>query len=88
MNNIDVAEPRTIVSGLLPLIVDLDGTLIRSNLLIETCFAAIGRDSRIAFSAIRSLAIGNTDVCDRACFERPAEQATGGMSHLLLIINA
>ena len=58
MNNIDVAKPRTIVSGLLPLIVDLDGTLIRSNLLIETWLAAIGGNLRIVFSAIRSLALG------------------------------
>jgi 4-hydroxybenzoate polyprenyltransferase len=62
MSSIDVAERRTIISDLLPLIVDLDGTLIRSNLLIETCFAAIGRDSHIAFSAIRSLAFGKAEL--------------------------
>jgi 4-hydroxybenzoate polyprenyltransferase/phosphoserine phosphatase len=41
-----------------PLVVDLDGTLVRSDLLIETAFAALGRDPLSVFDMIRALVRG------------------------------
>jgi 4-hydroxybenzoate polyprenyltransferase/phosphoserine phosphatase len=41
-----------------PLIVDLDGTLIRSDLLIETAFSEIGREPLSVFGILRALMKG------------------------------
>ena len=41
-----------------PLVVDLDGTLIRSDLLIETAFAELGRRPLSGFRLLRALAAG------------------------------
>jgi hypothetical protein len=37
-------ETSTIRSKLKPLVVDLDGTLVRSDLLVESAFAHLGHD--------------------------------------------
>ncbi len=57
-STIDVAQNRSVAAGLAPLVVDLDGTLIRSDLLIETCFAAVGKKASIGLSALGALARG------------------------------
>ena len=41
-----------------PLVVDLDGTLIRSDLLIETAFAELGRQPLSGFRLLRALISG------------------------------
>jgi 4-hydroxybenzoate polyprenyltransferase/phosphoserine phosphatase len=41
-----------------PLVVDLDGTLLRSDLLVETGFATLGRRPRSIFSVFRALLKG------------------------------
>ena len=55
---LNVAERLPVAAGLRPLVVDLDGTLIRSDLLIENGFAAIGREPGILLSAAAALARG------------------------------
>ncbi|MGK2911748.1 MAG: UbiA family prenyltransferase [Sphingobium sp.] len=45
-----------------PLVVDLDGTLIRSDLLIETMFGAAGRDIRLLVPMLRALRHGKAAV--------------------------
>jgi 4-hydroxybenzoate polyprenyltransferase len=55
---LNVADERHAVAKSVPLVVDLDGTLIRSDLLIESMFGALGRDPRIVVSAALALIRG------------------------------
>ncbi len=55
---IDAAESKPANIGGLPLVVDLDGTLIKSDLLIESFFGRIGKDPASIFSLLLALRHG------------------------------
>jgi phosphoserine phosphatase len=55
---IAIKRPDSTSFSTRPLIVDLDGTLIRSDLLIETVFSEIGRDPLSVFGMFSALARG------------------------------
>lgn len=59
----------------LPLVVDLDGTLIRTDLLVESFFALLGHQPSAAFRALRALRIGRAEfkakLADQAVIEVP-----------------
>jgi 4-hydroxybenzoate polyprenyltransferase/phosphoserine phosphatase len=73
---VDAAEPSATVSGI-PLIVDLDGSLVRSNLLVESFFAEIGNNYRRLPSLFWALVRG------KAAFKASiAEGTTADAMHL------
>ena len=51
----------------IPLVVDLDGTLIRSDLLIETFFAEIGRDPASLVGLARAARAGKAAIKQHLC---------------------
>ncbi|WP_390913731.1 UbiA family prenyltransferase [Pseudosulfitobacter sp. SM2401] len=72
----------------IPLIVDLDGTLLRSDLLIETAFRRLGGNPSAAFGMLRALKTGKAAlkqfICDDAdCAPEtlPYDDAVLGLIH-------
>lgn len=59
-----------------PLVVDLDGTLIRSDLLIETMFSAIGRDFRLLLPMLGALRHGKAAVKHHLATATPFDAAS------------
>lgn len=55
---------RPVLGGLRPLVVDLDGTLIRSDLLIETAFAELGRRPHSAVGMLLAMRQGKSALKD------------------------
>lgn len=53
----------------MPLVVDLDGTLVRSDLLVESAFAHVGADPIRIFGVVRALARGKAAVKARIAQE-------------------
>lgn len=60
-----LASPRTAPGR--PLVVDLDGTLIRSDLLIEAAFAEVGRRPHTLLDLVAALRIGKAALKHRLC---------------------
>jgi len=61
---LDIVADHRVGARAVPLVVDLDGTLIRSDLLVEAMFAALGRDPRLMASAAAALMRGKAAVKD------------------------
>lgn len=62
---LNVVLDRRTVTGLRPLVVDLDGTLIKSDLLLETFFGTVGRDPAMALAAVGALVHGKAALKER-----------------------
>jgi 4-hydroxybenzoate polyprenyltransferase len=58
LDPIEAAAPASVI----PLVVDLDGTLIRSDLLMESAFAKLGRDPSALLGLARALAGGKAEL--------------------------
>jgi 4-hydroxybenzoate polyprenyltransferase/phosphoglycolate phosphatase-like HAD superfamily hydrolase len=56
-----------------PLVVDLDGTLVRSDLLVESGFAFLRHQPRRAFALLRWLAAGKANLKQRLASEVPLD---------------
>jgi 4-hydroxybenzoate polyprenyltransferase len=61
---LDIVDDRRIAAKTMPLVVDLDGTLIRSDLLIETFFAAFASSPTIIAAAAVALMHGRAALKD------------------------
>jgi 4-hydroxybenzoate polyprenyltransferase len=61
---LDSVDDRSVTVQSVPLVVDLDGTLIRTDLLIESFFAAFGSDPSIIGSAMLALMRGKARLKD------------------------
>ena len=58
------------------LVVDLDGTLLRSDMLYETFWSAFGSDWRIPFSAATSLSAGRAGLTRQLAAAAPGDAST------------
>lgn len=63
-------------SGLQTLVVDLDGTLLRSNMLVESFWSAFGRDWRSPFLALVALSRGRARLKRHLALASAVEAAT------------